>query len=286
MIAKFSASAGAFVFLLSFPAAALANCEGSGPCYCVPGAAVCSNTPPSGAGGRSAAPAGPSLEQLRAQAEAKDLDEAAQDADDKGVKAYNRGDYAAAIKYFRQGLSYSPDSEVFAANLRKAQAKLAAAQTPAPSPQPPAIVASTDARRQLLSLDADKPVGDSQEANLKALSDRARQGFDTPGRDHGAPPPIQHPPARRGDPVVPPDRLTPSIAAMEKARARDRLKLATLNADLKALDPKAEPVKVAEVKQKISTVTSDVQYQNFSITEDLAKPPAAPKSGQTKQAAK
>lgn len=43
---------------------------------------------------------------------------------ERGVQAYNRGDWASAAAYFQQALQYSPDDSVIAQNLANARAKL------------------------------------------------------------------------------------------------------------------------------------------------------------------
>jgi tetratricopeptide (TPR) repeat protein len=227
-----------------------------------------------------AAPVGPSPEELHARAEAKDLDEAAQDADDKGVAAYKRGDYPTAIQYFTKAIGYNPDDDVLRRNLARAREKLAASQAPpppSPPPPPPAperqVITDTPPMRQLKSVATDKPDSDRRET----LSQQARTGFDTAGRDRGGltPPVVRADVARKVDPVVPAAKLTPAIEAMQKARSRDREKIAALTVEMKTLDPKTDAVKIAKARQEITTTTHDVQYQNFSITEALEKPSAA-----------
>ncbi len=72
---------------------------------------TCSETSSPG----SSVPRGPSAEEIRKQREAKDLNEAAEDANDKGVDFYKRGDWANAAKYFREALEYDPDNSDIAA---------------------------------------------------------------------------------------------------------------------------------------------------------------------------
>jgi hypothetical protein len=86
------------------PGKCVANCGGGGESY-TPG------------------PVGPSPQELKRQREAKDLNEAADDANDKGVDFYNKGDWENAIKYFREALEYNPDNQDYRNNLQRAQQK-------------------------------------------------------------------------------------------------------------------------------------------------------------------
>ena len=79
----------------------------------------------------------PSYESGADDAEARDLEEAALDANDEAVEAYERGDFAAAVALLEEALEYTPDAEYIAANLDKArQAMRAAASRPSVSPRP------------------------------------------------------------------------------------------------------------------------------------------------------
>jgi tetratricopeptide (TPR) repeat protein len=69
-------------------------------------------------------PSGPSPEELRQRREAGDLDEAAQDADDRGIAAYQKGDYAGAVRNLTEALSYAPDDPDIKHNLERAQQAL------------------------------------------------------------------------------------------------------------------------------------------------------------------
>lgn len=68
-----------------------------------------------------AAPSGPSPEELRKQAEEKDLREAADDDNDKAVEFAEKGDWDTAIKYLTEALEYEPDDDIIRNNLRKVQ---------------------------------------------------------------------------------------------------------------------------------------------------------------------
>jgi tetratricopeptide (TPR) repeat protein len=215
---------------------------------------------PRGSGGVSV-PAGPTQEELRQQREEKDLNEAAQDADDKGIAAYRNGDFAAAIRYFTEALSYEPDDGDIKQNLALAQQHLAEAQN--------AAAASASARALKAAAQDKGTTGDNE-----TISGQARKGFDNAGRDAGT---LTTSPSYAGsgggrDPVVPAAKRNAAIDAMEKARATDRKKIAALKAEMKTLDPKTDPVKIGKIKNDISTAESDAQYQNFSINDALEKP--------------
>ena len=55
-------------------------------------------------------------------------------AEDAGVNAYRRGDYAAAIQYFERALQYSPYNPTIKHDIQRAREKLAEQTAPAPAP--------------------------------------------------------------------------------------------------------------------------------------------------------
>lgn len=63
---------------------------------------------------------GPSPEELRKNREAKDLKEASEDANDKGIDCYKRKDWNCAIKYFSEALDYDEENGDANDNLKKA----------------------------------------------------------------------------------------------------------------------------------------------------------------------
>ena len=65
-------------------------------------------------------PAGPSPEEIRKTRETKDLKEAAEDANDKGLECYKKRNWNCAIRYFKEALAYDSDNEDAAYNLKKA----------------------------------------------------------------------------------------------------------------------------------------------------------------------
>lgn len=71
-------------------------------------------------------PTGPTPEELKKQSEAKDLKEASDDANDKGVEFYKKNDWTNAIKYFTEALDYNPDNDDAIDNLKLSRNKAAA----------------------------------------------------------------------------------------------------------------------------------------------------------------
>lgn len=66
---------------------------------------------------------GPSPEELRKNRETKDLKEAADDANDKGLDCYKKRDWNCAIRYFIEALDYDPENDDASYNLKKARAE-------------------------------------------------------------------------------------------------------------------------------------------------------------------
>jgi len=228
-----------------------------------------------GRGSGAAAPQGPTPEQQRAAAEAKDLNEATQDAWDRGTKAYHNGDLAGAVRYFREALSYDPDNADIKHNLEVAQSKLLDAQQATQAQaQAEAAKRVTDglAARQAAAMAAQAPVLAGSRDSLAA-----RNGFD---RDYltgvGGISASSGTPTPHGDPIVPPDKRTPKIVSLEERRARDRREIAAIGAELKSLDPAKDPVKVGELKQKRTNAEHDVHYVNLSIDESIKPPKDVP----------
>ncbi|MDE2340173.1 MAG: tetratricopeptide repeat protein [Alphaproteobacteria bacterium] len=204
-------------------------------------------------------PTGPSPEELQRQAEQKDLDEAAQDADDKGVAAYRKNDWATALNYFREAMKYAPDDADIRSNYLHAQAKVNEAHM-------------AEIGRQMKSVEVHSNAAAA--TGGEAGSEEARKGFDTPGKDAGAlvVSGADSSANVNGDPVVPPTRRTPVITALEKKRSVDRKQISVIDDKLKAMDPEKEPVKVAELKQEKSTIENKIHYLNFSISAKLGAP--------------
>jgi hypothetical protein len=110
---------------------------------------------------------GPSREELerrRREQERKRAEESMHDANDRGVDAFARRDWAAAIEYFRQALRASPGDPDIQHNLRRAQEeqrKERERALPSPRPQPtpapsPAVAMKADERAAQLSKLSDR----------------------------------------------------------------------------------------------------------------------------------
>jgi tetratricopeptide (TPR) repeat protein len=205
---------------------------------------------------------GPSPEELRRLREAKDSREAAEDAEDRGVDAYEKGDFEGAARWFKEALEFDPDSDTIRTNLAKAEQKAQAARA--------ARARAADAARQLMSVQQH-----STTAVPGADSREARQGFDTGGRPAGTIP-VYAGRGARPDPVIPVNRRTPAIAALERQRTDAKQKIKALEEKIGKLDPKKDSVAIAKAKQERSNEESKVNFVNFSISEALAKPAAVP----------
>lgn len=209
-------------------------------------------------------PAGPSPQEIKARKEAKDMREAAEDEDDKGVDAYKRGDYDAAARHFREALEYAPGDPELLDKLRLAEAKI------------------REARNKQFGLAAEQlKSAERHSQTATGMGDagkaEALRGFDDGGVRSGT---IAVPVtggASVRDPVVPPGRRSPEIAALESLRSEARQKIAALEKKLTQLDPSTQSVEIAKAKQEKSTIESKVQYLNFSISQKLEAPDAAPK---------
>lgn len=218
---------------------------------------------------------GPTPEELRRLREAKDSREAAQDAEDRGVDAYEKGDFEGAARWFREALEFAPDDEGMRANLAKAEQRARAAREAREAEQRrlAELARNTEAARQLRSVERH-----STDAAPGGSSAQAGRGFDTAGRNVGGlPAPVYAGGAGRPtDRVVPPEKRTPAIAALERQRTESKQKLKELDEKLAKLDPRKDAVEIAKVKQEKSTQEGKVNYLNFSIGEALDKPAAIP----------
>lgn len=204
---------------------------------------------------------GPSPEEQRRQREAKDSREASDDANDKGVEYYERGDWQNAVKYFREALEYSPDDPGIRANLGKAEQK--ARERVAETAR------ASEAARQLIIVDKH-----SEQARPTADSKEAQRGFDTGGRPAGTLGKfvVGGGAGSSKEPVVPTSKRTPAITALESQRDESKKQVQGLEEKLRKLDPGKDTVEIAKAKQEKSTVESKVQFLNFSIGEMLNRP--------------
>lgn len=221
----------------------------------------CGNDAPSSGSPGGGGYTGPTPEEQRQQKEAKDSREASDDANDKGVEYYNRGDWQNAAKYFREALGYSPDDPDIRANLGKAEQKAREREAVA--------ARASEAARQLKAVEQH-----SDQARPTADSNEARRGFDTGGKPAGTlgTSPVYGGTGGSKEPVVPASKRTPAITALETQRDESKKQVQVLEDKLKKLDSSKDAIEIAKVKQEKSTVESKVQYLNFSIGEMLDKP--------------
>ncbi|HEY0844660.1 MAG TPA: hypothetical protein VGE12_04805 [Noviherbaspirillum sp.] len=233
---------------LYLPLHAVAQVPDVGPTRCIGGCE------PTSRPGGVYAPSGPSAEELRQQREAKDLGEAAMDANDRGYDAYQRGDFAGAVRYLTEAAEYAPDDPNIQSNLEKARA---------------ALRRSTAARE---AAGAKEHSAAARGLVTDAASGEARKVFDTPGTAAGAFDTGSVKGGFKRDPVVPVARRTAKIDSLERQREAERKQIAALEAKRKQLDPKKDAVAIAKIKQEESKRESKIDYLNFSITEELEKP--------------
>ncbi len=221
-------------------------------------------------GGSPPPPAGPSARELREQHEAKDLREAADDAMDKGVDAYERGNYEEALRRFQEALDYEPDDPAIQANVQRTEKKLAEARAARDL-----RLRDSEAIRQLTS-------AAQHSGAAKETADKPESGmvFDTNGgRGPALPDGVRAGGAgeQSSDPQVPPSRRTSAITAMEQERQSVRTAIRALDDKMKDLDPAKSSVEIAHLKQEKSNAEAKVRYLNFSISETLKKPDAEAK---------
>jgi hypothetical protein len=214
---------------------------------------------------RVTAPQGPSPMELQQQREAKDLDEATQDAWDKGVARYHASDWAGAIRYFREALSYDPDNASIRHNLQMAEEKQNAQRQANDSLA--AHQAKSLAAQGAAIANGGAPSSDA------AIGAQSRVGFDTAGKDTGGiAVDASTTKGLSGDPVVPPGKRTPAITALEAKRASNRGEIAALDVQLKKLDPTTNAVEIAKLKQQRTTAEQSIHYLNFEINEAIVGP--------------
>lgn len=202
---------------------------------------------PSAASSPSYVP-GPSAEELRRNKDEQDLREASDDALDRGVSAYRGGDYATAVRKFREALAYDPDNAAAREYLGRAQDRQNELNDKAAKEAVAAAAGQSDAI-------FDGRAGARDLGGIKVAGSGAGKG------------------AGVGDPVVPPTRRTAAITQLERQRTAQRARIALINAEIKKLNPARDKVKIAGLRQDQSRAESQVHYLNFSIGEALRKPP-------------
>jgi tetratricopeptide (TPR) repeat protein len=221
-------------------------------------------------GGGAAAPAGPTAEELEKRRQAKDTREATDDAEDRGVDLYEKGQWADAVKAFQEALDYDPDNDVAATNLRKAQDKLQQAEAVLQTARDLRTAAAKQAvNAQTSSVSASGKCNEPASANAGKTFDvgdnTKNNGIAVSAGSNG-----------HQDPVVPPARRTAAITQLEQQRATDRKQRAALEEKLKAIDPRKDPVAASSLKQQESKIDSHINYINFSIGDQLKAPSQVP----------
>ena len=208
---------------------------------------------------QAAAPVGPSPEELRKRREAKDTQEAVDDAEDKGEEFYKKSDWANAAKSFQEALDYDPDDTVASANLQKAQANLRGEAARQAVNARTRSIGAAGLGGEPSSMEARKPFDDADATKNNGIAVPAGSG------DSG-----------HKDPVVPPSRRTAAITKFEQQRTEDRKQRMVLQEKLKALDPQKDPVAVSAIKQQQSKLNDHINYLNFSIDDQLKAPSTVP----------
>lgn len=186
-------------------------------------------------------PTGPTQEQLDKQ----DREEAASDANDKGARAYERGDYDEAIRRFQEARDLNPDEPAYAANLTKARATAADAKGHAAlASKPPGV-----ATGELETLGGKKIAPPNPTITVVPLD-------------------------KRGDPVLTPAqrKAHPAVAEMEETRAIYRKDIAAVEAEIK--NPKTDPALIPALKIQVSDKKKAVASINMSIKFEVIGPNA------------
>lgn len=195
-------------------------------------------------------PPQPSAEERRRQLDAEDLQEAADDAQDRGQAAYDRGDIAGAVRLFQEAADYAPDDPDISQNLARARERLT----------------------EINGLAARQSVATAGGQSEHVFDGRG-QGRNVGGIAVGSAPVV----AGVGrDPVVPRARMTPALRQLERERTERRARIATIDAELRTLNPSTDAIGIARRQQQRSEAASQVQFINITISETLRAPPPAP----------
>lgn len=196
----------------------------------------------------------PSAEDLRRQSEAVDLREAADDAQDRGVRAYRQGNYSEAVRWLSLAASYAPDDQDIAQNLAQARQRNQTA------------LASTAAREANAAAQA--------ETQAPAIFD-GRRGARDAGAVSVSPSTAIAGSVQRTDPVVPDSRMTPAIATLQRQREDLRVRVAAIETEVRTLNPAMHAERIARRRQERSQAEDQVNFVNFNISEALRAPSAS-----------
>jgi tetratricopeptide (TPR) repeat protein len=224
-------------------------------------------------------------------------------ANEGGIAAYKRGDYAMAIRYFERALEYSPYNPTIVHNIERARQMLAAQNTPAPVPAAPATAAaSMGGRNGGTAFDQLKAADESSSAAVSAPASgysanlggtgapvKARTGFDTKAQTIAIPFAFTKYLDARSDPVIPAGRETPAILTLEQLRDEARSQAVKLDAQRTALarQPDAARAQASEpdaqqvgsnaapqadqqkIVQQEKAALQKIQHLDFSIKDEL-----------------
>ena len=207
---------------------------------------------------RSNIPSGPSPEELRRQREQQDLNEEALDDNDKGVAAYKRGDYNAAVQYLKQAHEDAPDDASIASNLRRALAAQQAAS----------VQYHSNAARTLSQLP-----GGAEPSSMEA-----RREFDTGGQAVGTV--FAYPIGHKGQPVpqrvMEDKRFQALIERIKRAKTRlDALngRIASDRANLQSATPDTTQTitqDIAKLKQQQAAEETDIKKARTEVRTSFA----------------
>ncbi len=275
---------------LLFPAAtALCLCAGAvgEPAYCGNGLwypdGVCPSAPPP----VPVVPQGPTPEQKEQMRQ-----QALTEANESGISAYRRGDYATALRDFERALEYSPYNPTIKHNIARARQKLA--EQNAPAPAVPATGNSAFAQLNAAANNSKDAVAApslqySGNVGGTGAPNQARNGFDTAAAAPFIPLKFTKYLSEDADPVVPLRFRTPKIRRLEDARDAARTEAIKLERQRTALAADLAPPKAPQQRQpapqqqaaeqkkseqqqvtKQETVQlKKVQHLDFSIRKEL-----------------
>jgi tetratricopeptide (TPR) repeat protein len=181
-----------------------------------------------------------------------------------GQFLYRQKDYEAALPYLRQAATENPDhikyDEVDAAEKGLAEDTAAARELNVAnrSAQRARRVTSNSEAAEASRVPFDRSGADSSESSTTVVDAREQK-------------------AR--DPIITPERRTTTITLLETKRDAARVEQVTLEKQLDELKSKSSSpernVKIAELKQKVSTASSRVEFYIIRIGQELSKLPPA-----------
>lgn len=216
-----------------------------------------------GGGGYIPQPTGPSPKELKRQRDEKDLSEAADDANDKGVEFYNKGDWGNAIKYFREAFEYSPDNQDYRNNLQRAQQRASEAE---------AKRGQEEAERKKQEALKSKAIEEAQSNLYHTQQGKPGSVFDTPDANKSVPlvavpaigQPAQMSARVKNDPrMIKAQKVLMDIQTKRQKLDEQRSQLA------KERNIANDPEKMKQLTKKLNKVEQD--YQNNLLSESKQK---------------